>query len=54
MPDDWFHEDTDDPLHPDRRNFYKVEKWSRHPIRVTVLPKDGNRAGKLSQAHAFV
>jgi hypothetical protein len=37
MPDDWFHEDTDDPLHPDRRNFYKVEKWSRHPTRVTVL-----------------
>jgi hypothetical protein len=27
--DNWFHEETDDPLHADRRNFYKVEKWSR-------------------------
>jgi hypothetical protein len=27
--DDWSHEETDDPLHADRRNFYKVEKWSR-------------------------
>jgi hypothetical protein len=22
-------EETDDPTHADRRNFYKVEKWSR-------------------------
>ena len=26
---DWSDEKTDDPLHADRRNFYKVEKWSR-------------------------
>jgi hypothetical protein len=26
--DDWSHEQTDDPLHADRRNFHKVEKWS--------------------------
>ena len=25
---DWPHEETDDPHHADRRNFYKVEKWS--------------------------
>jgi len=31
MPkDDWSHEETDDPLHADRRNFYKVEKWGGH------------------------
>jgi hypothetical protein len=30
MPDDdWFHEESDDPLRADGRNFYKVEKWSR-------------------------
>jgi hypothetical protein len=23
MPSDWSHEETDDPLHADRRNFYK-------------------------------
>jgi hypothetical protein len=27
--DDWSHEETDDPRYADRRNFYKVEKWSR-------------------------
>jgi hypothetical protein len=26
--DDWSHEETDDPLYADRRNFYKVEKFS--------------------------
>jgi hypothetical protein len=29
MPDDWSAEETDDPLYADRRNFYKVEKWSK-------------------------
>jgi hypothetical protein len=29
MTGDWSHEETDDPLYADRRNFYKVEKWSR-------------------------
>jgi hypothetical protein len=29
MSDDWSHEETDDPLYADQRNFYKVEKWSR-------------------------
>jgi hypothetical protein len=27
--ENWSHEETDDPLYADRRNFYKVEKWSR-------------------------
>ena len=26
---DWSDEETDDPVYADRRNFYKVEKWSR-------------------------
>jgi hypothetical protein len=29
MTDDWSAEETDDPLYADRRNFYKVEKWSK-------------------------
>ena len=29
MTNDWSHEETNDPLHADRRNFYKVEEWSR-------------------------
>ena len=27
-------EETDDPHYADRRNFYKVEKWSRDGLRV--------------------
>jgi hypothetical protein len=26
---DWSDEETDYPLYADRRNFYKVEKWTR-------------------------
>ena len=26
---DWSEEETDDPVYAARRNFYKVEKWSR-------------------------
>jgi hypothetical protein len=29
MPDNWSHEETDDPLYADRRDFYKAEKWSK-------------------------
>jgi hypothetical protein len=30
MPsNDWSAEETNDPLNADRRNFYKVEKWSK-------------------------
>jgi len=34
---DWYDEQTDDPLHADRRNFYKVEKWSRDGLRVELM-----------------
>jgi hypothetical protein len=43
MSDDWSPEETDDPLHADRRNFYKVEKWSR----------DGRKAGCGVSGDAF-
>jgi hypothetical protein len=29
MPNDWSAEETDDPLHADRRNFRKVERWGK-------------------------
>jgi hypothetical protein len=35
--DDWSHEETDDPLYADRRNLYKVEKWSSQGQRVDEL-----------------
>ena len=39
----WSDEETDDPVYADRRNFYKVEKWSRDGLRgfaglINVLP----------------
>jgi hypothetical protein len=34
---DWSDEETDDPLNADRRNFYKVEKWSRDGHRVGLV-----------------
>jgi hypothetical protein len=39
MSDDWSPEETDDPLHADRRNFYKVEKWSRDGQRVEEMQR---------------
>ena len=34
---DWSDEETDDPVYADRRNFYKVEKWSRDWLRVELM-----------------
>jgi len=39
---DWSDEQTNDPLHADRRNFYKVEKWSRDGLRVELMLYAGN------------
>jgi len=39
-------EETDDPLYADRRNFYKVEKWSGDGLRVMLLLYAGNNLGK--------
>jgi hypothetical protein len=33
----WSDEETDDPHYADRRNFYKVEKWSRDGLRVELI-----------------
>ena len=43
---DWSHEETDDPLHADRRKFYKVEKWSRDGQRIEKLLFAGSRLDK--------
>jgi hypothetical protein len=34
----WSDEETDDPHCADRRNFYKVEKWSWDGLRVELVP----------------
>jgi hypothetical protein len=43
---DWSDEETDDPRYADRRNFYKVEKWSRDGMRVVELLFAGNNLDK--------
>jgi hypothetical protein len=39
-------EETDNPLYADRRNFYKVEKWSRDALRGELLIYAGNNLDK--------
>ncbi len=43
---DWTDEETDDPHYADRRNFYKVEKWSRDGLRVELMIYAGNNLDK--------
>jgi hypothetical protein len=43
---DWSDEETDDPTHADRRNFYKVEKWSRDGQRVVDMLFAGSNLDK--------
>ena len=47
--DTWSHEETDDPLHADRRNFYKVEKWSRDGQHVEEMLFAGNSLDKANR-----
>jgi len=42
----WSDEETDDPTYADRRNFYKVEKWSRDGLRVELMLYAGNDLDK--------
>jgi len=42
----WSDEETDDPTHADRRNFYKVEKWSQDGLRVEFMLYAGNNLDK--------
>jgi hypothetical protein len=49
---DWSDEQTDDPLHADRRNFYKVEKWSRDGLRVELMLYAGSNLDKAREVFA--
>ena len=35
-----------DPTHADRRNFYKIEKWSRDGLRVELMLYAGDNLDK--------
>jgi hypothetical protein len=43
---DWSDKETDDPTHADRRNFYKVEQWSRDGQHVLDLVFAGTSLDK--------
>jgi hypothetical protein len=49
IADDWSHEETDDPLYADDRNFHKVEKWSRDGQRVNELLFAGSSLDKAKR-----
>jgi hypothetical protein len=51
---DWSEEQTDDPLHADRRNFYKVEKWSRDGLRVELMLYAGSSLDKARRIFAQI
>jgi hypothetical protein len=46
---DWSDEETDDPTHADRRNFYKVKKWSKDGMRVVDLLFAGSSLDKAKR-----
>ena len=46
---DWSDEETDDPIHVDRRNFYKVEKRWRDGQRVVDLVFAGTSLDKAKR-----
>jgi hypothetical protein len=47
-----FREETDDPVHADKRNFYKVEKWTRDGTEVDRLLYAGNNLEKACELFA--
>jgi hypothetical protein len=49
---DWSDEETDNPVYADRRNFYKVEKWSRDGLRVELMLYAGNSLDKARHIFA--
>ena len=49
---DLFHEETDDSLAADRRNFFKVELWTRDGLHVERLLFAGNSLDKARAVFA--
>jgi len=49
MPNDWSHEETDDPGDADRNNCYKVEKWIRDGQRVNEMLFAGSSLAKVQR-----
>jgi hypothetical protein len=47
-----FREKTDDPLYADKRNFYKLEKWTRDRTKVDRLLYAGNNLEKAREVFA--
>jgi hypothetical protein len=45
----WSDEETDDPTHADRRNFYKVEKWSKDDQRIERMLWAANSLDKAQE-----
>jgi hypothetical protein len=49
---DLFREETDDPLVADRRNFFKIELWTRNGLHIERLLFAGNSLDKAREVFA--
>jgi hypothetical protein len=47
------HEETDQPLIADQRNYYKVEKWTKDGTKVVRLLYAGNSFSKARELFAL-
>jgi hypothetical protein len=57
LHNDWSHEETDDPVYADERNFYKVECWTNDRRHITNLLYAGTiskSARSLHDGHKFL
>jgi hypothetical protein len=51
-PNKWPVEETDNPLHADDRNFYKVEKWTKDGTKVDRMLYAGSNLEKAKDIFA--
>jgi hypothetical protein len=51
--DNWSHEEINDPLYADRRNFYRVEKWGRDG-RAIASRKPGRRIASSARGSSVI
>ena len=45
-------EQTDDPVHADERNFYKVEAWSRDDLHIVMMLYAGSSLDRAREIFA--
>ena len=52
LSDDWSDQETDNPLRADKRNFYKLEKWTKDGAKIDRMLYAGNNLDKARKLFA--